>query len=832
MSNTKKSTTTLSAVILSTLLLALGVFAAAHSRNSLSFAEPSGYVPSTVYWCVTEDMRLVISGSEDDTAAVTDPYYKGSFQSDAAFTANGIPWRKHRRNIKFVKVKKGVAPLSTAYWFYDFLDMTYADLYLLDTSNVTDMRRMFIGCMNLIDVDISEFDTSKVTNMSGMFASCNKVASLDVSNFDTSNVTNMSGMFTGCREITSIDLSSFDTSNVTNMSGMFSGCSGITSIDVSSFDTSNVTNMSGMFSGCNGITSIDVSSFNTSNVTDMSSMFSGCNGITSIDISNFDTSKVTYMSKIFSGCSGITSIDVSNFDTSNVKSMYDMFSSCKSLTDVDVSSFNTKNITFLNSMFQDCEKLKILDISSFDIADVQSVSSMLRGCDALDDITAPAATGEKSIDLPGKYFNGSAYVKAIDSASAGKTLTRHECGGGTATCSARAVCSGCGEAYGELLPHTITHFDGKASTCTEAGWKPYDACSKCDYTTFEALPIAGHTWNSEALRIDPSCTEKGVIIGECTVCGKADVEVFPALGHDIVRHEGKSATCTESGHEPYSTCTRCNYSTYRELPALGHDNIEYDEQSATCTRDGHGAYTKCRRCGYTTEHRVTPALGHVYNDDWTVSEEPTLKKEGLRVRYCHRCGRSQTEIIPKCTTSMEIVNTVTAISIQNPDGFASEAKLYSYKYNLLHYQSFAETIGCDKSDITEAYLLRMERNGVMTQPVGKTTVKMLVPDQLAGRDFKLYHIDGGNKEELAFSRDGEYIEFDVTALGDFVFTDNGAARSPDGSDVRGDAKGMTIGEAVAISVGATLAACFALLIVYKAVRSRKAKSKQPPEKTE
>lgn len=806
MSNTKKSTTTLSAVILSTLLLALGVFAAAHSRNSLSCAEPSGYVPSTVYWCVTEDMRLVISGSEDDTAAVTDPDYKGSFQSDAAFTANTIPWRKHRQNIKYVKIKKGVAPLSTAYWSYCFFDMTYADLYLLDTSNVTDMRVMFGNCRKLIDVDISEFDTSKVTDMSMMFLLCESLTSLDVSVFDTSNVTNMNRMFYECKSLEAIDVSSFNTSKVTSMVGMFEGCSKITSLDLSHFNTSKITNMGRMFLDCSEITSIDVSRFDTSSVTNMSSMFEGCSKIITLDLSQFDTSNVTDMQR--------------------------MFLSCDSLTNIDVTSFDTKNVKTITYMFCACEKLTKLDISSFDITDVQNVSSMLRGCDALDEITAPAATGEKSIDLPGKYFNGSAYVKAIDSASAGKTLTRHECGGGTATCSARAVCSGCGEAYGELLPHTITHFDGKASTCTEAGWKPYDACSKCDYTTFEALPIAGHTWNSEALRIDPSCTEKGVIIGECTVCGKADVEVFPALGHDIVRHEGKNATCTESGHEPYSTCTRCNYSTYRELPALGHDNIEYDEQSATCTRDGHGAYTECRRCGYTTEHKVTPALGHVYNDDWTVAEEPTLKKEGLRVRYCHRCGRSQTEIIPKCTTSMEIVNTVTAISIQNPDGFASEAKFYSYKYNLLHYQSFAETIGCDKSDITEAYMLRMERNGVMTQPVGKTTVKMLVPDQLAGRDFKLYHIDGENKEELKFSRDGEYIEFEVTALGDFVFTDNGAAKSPDGSDVRSGAKGMTIGEAVAISVGATLAACFALLIVYKAVRSRKAKSKQPPEKTE
>ncbi|EOS7783559.1 BspA family leucine-rich repeat surface protein [Enterococcus hirae] len=68
-----------------------------------------------------------------------------------------------------------------------------------------------------------------------------------LSQLDTSNVTDMSKMFKGMSSITSLDVSGFDTSKVTNMQHMFSGMSSVTSLDVSGFDTSNVTDMANMF---------------------------------------------------------------------------------------------------------------------------------------------------------------------------------------------------------------------------------------------------------------------------------------------------------------------------------------------------------------------------------------------------------------------------------------------------------------------------------------------------------------------------------------------------------------------------------------------------------
>ena len=120
-----------------------------------------------------------------------------------------------------------------------------------NTSNVTNMRKMFYNCSGLKSLDVSRFDTSKVTDMTYMFSGCTSLTSLDVSRFDTSNVTYMGGMFGSCSGLTSLDLSNFKTSKVTSMSNMFNGCSSLISLDLSGFDMSKVDRyLSGMFKSC------------------------------------------------------------------------------------------------------------------------------------------------------------------------------------------------------------------------------------------------------------------------------------------------------------------------------------------------------------------------------------------------------------------------------------------------------------------------------------------------------------------------------------------------------------------------------------------------------
>ena len=242
---------------------------------------------------------------------------------------------------------RNVVPKTTATWFEGFSAVTeIRGLENLNTSEVTDMSRMFAGCSALRSLDLSSFDTSKVTRMSEMFEYCGSLISLDLSSFDTSQVTSMKSMFSGCASLTSLDLTSFDTSQVRNMEEMFEYCESLTSLDLSSFDTSKVRYMGWMFFGCVSLIALDLSSFDTSQVTDMERMFLGCKSLTALDLSSFDTSKVTKMVEMFLICESLTTIYCNTSWSASHSD--DMFSGCNSLRGAATNVGNRYDVSMAN----------------------------------------------------------------------------------------------------------------------------------------------------------------------------------------------------------------------------------------------------------------------------------------------------------------------------------------------------------------------------------------------------------------------------------------------------------------------------------------------------
>ena len=73
-----------------------------------------------------------------------------------------------------------------------------------------------------------------------MFAVCNALTSLDLSKFNTSQVTEMTRMFWQCSSLTSLDLSNFDTSQVQKTNQMFLDCTKLEYINSNNFDESNL----------------------------------------------------------------------------------------------------------------------------------------------------------------------------------------------------------------------------------------------------------------------------------------------------------------------------------------------------------------------------------------------------------------------------------------------------------------------------------------------------------------------------------------------------------------------------------------------------------------
>ena len=264
------------------------------------------------------------------------------------------------------------------------------------------------------------------------------------------------------------------------------------------------------------------------------------------------------------------------------------------------------------------------------------------------------------------------YCSEVDTAS---------CFGGTATCSAKAVCEACGGEYGEKDPnnHALVHHDAQAPTCTKPGWNAYETCKNCNYTTRKELPALNHDLRQSVITA-PTCTETGWAYVKCSRCDYYDTPVLPALkhdlrqrvitaptctgegwahvacsrcdyftslvlpalNHDLEQHAAKAPTCTEKGWNAYETCSRCDYTTYVELPAQ-HDLVHHEAKAPTCTDPGWNAFDTCKNCNYTTRKEL-PAQHDLKQH---AAKAPTCTEKGWDAYdTCSRCNYTTYQEIP------------------------------------------------------------------------------------------------------------------------------------------------------------------------------------------
>lgn len=115
--------------------------------------------------------------------------------------------------------------------------------------------------------------------------------------------------------------------------------------------------------------------------------------------------------------------------------------------------------------------------------------------------------------------------------------------------------------------------------------------------------------------------------------------------HKYIVHEGKDATCTESGWKEYGVCSVCGHSTYEDVPALGHSLKHMERVEPTCREEGTIEHYLCTRCGkkFTDKECTRPienltipkighALYHVGEKEATCSDEGNIKH--YRCSYC------------------------------------------------------------------------------------------------------------------------------------------------------------------------------------------------------
>ena len=204
------------------------------------------------------------------------------------------------------------------------------------------------------------------------------------------------------------------------------------------------------------------------------------------------------------------------------------------------------------------------------------------------------------------------------------------CHGGTATCTAKAVCTVCGGEYGEMAAHSFTaekaeaKYLKSAATCTEKAVY-YKSCAACglsskgaaDETTFFSGNVLDHNWGAWTSNEDGThtrtCTVDGCSAGtqtencidankdhKCDICDYIISECADDnkdhkcdyCGKKLTEHTGGKATCKDK-----AKCEVCG-AEYGELDPKNHTNLKhFPAKAATKTTEGNIEYWYCDGCG-------------------------------------------------------------------------------------------------------------------------------------------------------------------------------------------------------------------------------------------
>ena len=268
-------------------------------------------------------------------------------------------------------------------------------------------------------------------------------------------------------------------------------------------------------------------------------------------------------------------------------------------------------------------------------------------CGYKTDVAAHAWTDKFDTQNHWHECSGCGYQKDVTAHSLTKNVneTQHQvkcesCGyktewenhtGGTATCTAKAVCSVCGESYGELAAHVA---DSTYRYNADGHWT---ACATCGTPMSNQEAHTGGT---------ADCQHKAV----CDVCGQPYGEL------DASNHTGGIRWAqTAETHQAFYLC--CGAAAGAEA------NHSWNDESV-CTECGYG----CAHTGGTatcTALAVCDICGHTYGDllphdyRWVIDQEATTEATGLKHEECTACGdkRSEGTEIPKLPRHSSSVST-------------------------------------------------------------------------------------------------------------------------------------------------------------------------------
>ena len=237
--------------------------------------------------------------------------------------------------------------------------------------------------------------------------------------------------------------------------------------------------------------------------------------------------------------------------------------------------------------------------------------------------------------------------------------------GGTATCTAKAVCSVCNAEYGELAAHDYQEtvdeqYLKSAATCTSPAiyYKSCSVCHAMSEETFTSGTTIDHSYEIkhdaekhwEECSVCHAKTNEAVHSGGTAtciakaVCSVCRTEYGALADHDTVHHGRIEPTCTTTGSIEYWQCGVCgkkfsDAACTTEVTDVTLDKLPHSAGTAW-EKDTTYHWHLCVNC----ESEVMDKAAHTYGD-WVVITEATETETGLRKRTCSVCGYEQTEEI-------------------------------------------------------------------------------------------------------------------------------------------------------------------------------------------
>ncbi|MBQ5951922.1 MAG: BspA family leucine-rich repeat surface protein [Lachnospiraceae bacterium] len=247
----------------------------------------------------------------------------------------------------------------------------------LNSPRLRDISQLFRGCKGLIEVDCAtEFpiDTSDVTNMSRLFSECISLRSADLSSL-TSNgkAENMQNMFNGCTNLRSVVFNGTDFETrgaATNtggglaggLAGFFTGCSHLVDVDMSNLmlhlrpnDTSFMT----VFAGKSELETVILDNATIDGVRDLRGAFSNCPALTHVSMQG--------STGIFPDAVTMESMFAGSFTSPKASAKQDMNDGTGAKARLDISGFGEmQHIVNMSDFVAGCTGLQVLKVTGVD----------------------------------------------------------------------------------------------------------------------------------------------------------------------------------------------------------------------------------------------------------------------------------------------------------------------------------------------------------------------------------------------------------------------------------------------------------------------------------